>query len=150
MDGLETFAQNADALRSFFSAWPSFHDAEVVDLSVSRGHIYPGEWDYRNVTPSVTLKVRILEASQPGAKGTGRDVLVTLRFTDASTISVASFDEMHCITAISVTPVSRGARTDGRPLSPRLDVSIVTGSRVSASFSCLGIEVVEAGLNLDR
>ena len=148
MDGLETFARNGDALRPFFSAWPSFHDAEVIDLNVSRGHMYPGEWDYRNVTPSVTMKVRILEATQPGTTGSRHDVLVTLRFADASAIAVTSFDEMRCISGISVTAVSRGAYTDGRPLTPRLDVSIVTGQRVSASFSCLGIEVLEAAWDL--
>jgi hypothetical protein len=150
VDGLETFSKNGDALRSLFSAWPSFHDAEVVELNVSRGHMYPGEWDYRNVPPSVTVKVRVLRATQPGATSAGHDALVTLRFTDASEIMVAGFDEMHCITAISVTPVPRGTRTDGQPLTPRLDVSIVTGNRVSASLSCLGIEVVEAGFDLDN
>lgn len=144
MDGLETFAKNGDALRAFFSTWPSFHDAEVVDLDVSRGNVYPGEWDDRNVLTSVILKVRVLGATQHGATDRGGDVLVTLRFSDASAIAVNSFDEMLCITGISVSAVPRGAYTDGEPLAPRLDVSIVTGDRVSASLSCLGIEVVKA------
>ena len=146
MDGLESFAENSEILRSLFSAWPAFHDAEVVEVSLWRGRVYPGEWDDRNELPEVTIKLRILEATQPGATGEGNDVLVTLRFSDASAIKVPSFDDMACITHISVTPVSRGAYTSGEPLKPRLDVSLHTGigEGVGASFSCLRITVVEA------
>ena len=144
MGGLESFVENADALRSIFGAWPSFHDAEVVEMRLSRGHIYPGEWDDRNAFPVVAIKFRVLEATQPGAADAGHDVFVTLRFTDSSAIEVRSFDDMICITRVSVAPTSRGTYTSGEPLAPRLDVSLYNGDRVSASFSCLGIEVVEA------
>jgi hypothetical protein len=144
VDGLEAFVENGEPVRSFFAAWPSFHDAEVVEMYLSRGHIYPGGSDERNVLPALTIKLRVLEATQAGAAGAGNDVLVTLRFRDASAIKVLSFDDMVSITGIAVTPVARGTYSLGEPLAPRLDVSINTGQRLAASFSCLGIQVVEA------
>lgn len=144
MDGLESFAANAEVLTSVFGTWPSFHDAEIVELNIWRGHSVPGEWDASTILPIVTIRFRLLEATQPGATGSGDDALATLRFIDADSISVGSFDDMHCITGVTVTSISRGTFSSGEPLAPILHVRIHTGDRVGASLRCMKIVVVEA------
>jgi hypothetical protein len=141
VNGLDTSVENREALRPFFAGWPSFHDAEIVEITVWRGHLYPGAWDDRNVLPIVTIKFRLLEASQPNASGSGNDVLATLRFHDASSVSIASFDDLVLITDFVVT---RTAPTTKKPLRPYYSVALTCGNRTSASFRCSRIEIVEA------
>jgi hypothetical protein len=144
MSRLETIVENREALRPFFAGWPAFHDAEVVELNLWRGHLYPGEWDDRNTFPVVTIKFRLLEATQPGATGLGNHILATFRFHDASSISIPSFDDLVSITDFLVTPLSRGTYTSGEPLPPHYSVALMCGNRTSASFRCSRIEIVDA------
>jgi hypothetical protein len=144
MSGLETILENREALRPFFVGWPSFHDAEVVEINLWRGHLYPGEWDDRNSVPVVTIKFRLLEATQPGATGSGNDILVTIRFHNADSISIPSFTDLVLITDFLVTPQSRGTYTSGEPLPPYYSIALICGNRTSASFRCLRIEIVDA------
>jgi hypothetical protein len=67
MPGIESLVQNSQKLTSAFGNWPSFHDAEVMDLHFWRGDVKSGDWDERNVFPALTVKIRILEATQPEA-----------------------------------------------------------------------------------
>src|SRR5437867_948381 len=80
MDGIESLVEKSEKLTSIFGSWPSFHDAEVIDLYYWRGDVRPGDWDDRNVFPVLTVKVLILEATQARATDAGHDTLATLRF----------------------------------------------------------------------
>jgi hypothetical protein len=67
-EGIESLVDGSEILSPFYGdAWPCFHDAEVVEVHLWRGYLYPGDWDDR--------KVLILEATQPGATGSGNDLL---------------------------------------------------------------------------
>ncbi len=123
--------------------WPSFHDAEVLDVHLWRGWLKPGAgWDSRNVFPRVTLKIRILEATQSGATGHGHDILATFRFHDVDTITIEHFDHINIIDEFHVESQERGTYRDGTPLPPYLTVRI--GGSLEVAFRCFRIEVVEA------
>ncbi len=79
MASIESLIKDSQKLISVFGAWPSFHDAEVIELHLWRGDIKPDDWD-KSTFPQLTAKIRVLEATQPGASHAGDDILVTLRF----------------------------------------------------------------------
>lgn len=71
---IESYIEGAEKVNQFFGEWPSFHDAEVVEMNFWRGRIYPGDWDDRNVFPVITVKILVLEATQAAQSGSGRDL----------------------------------------------------------------------------
>jgi hypothetical protein len=65
-----------------FGGWPSFHDAEVIDLHYWRGVLQPGDWHDSNVFPVLTVKLHILRATQQDFSSDNPDILAALRFYD--------------------------------------------------------------------
>ena len=128
----------------FFATWPCFHDAEVVAMNLWRGHVRPGDWDDRNVFPVLTCKVRVLEATQPGAAHAGDDILVTLRFHDVDDVDVRGFNHDNSIVGLSLSKRGRGNFTTGEEMPPLLIVTFERGHGISASFRCSRLEVVSA------
>jgi hypothetical protein len=141
-ESIDSLVDGAQKLRAFFGAWPCFHDAEIIELHLWRGHVYPGDWDDRNVFPVLTAKICVLEATQPGATGAGNDVLVTLRFHGVDELKMQDFNHHNSIVALSVSKRSRGNFTTGKELPPHLVVAFEQGFGLAASFSCYRIEVL--------
>jgi hypothetical protein len=108
MGEIESLIQGSEKLTSVFDGWPSFHDAEVVDLHIWRGEVKGGDWDDSNVFPVLTITVRILEATQPDATGEpDRDVLATFRFHDVDDLILQGFNHQNAILGITVSPLAR-------------------------------------------
>jgi len=144
-ESIESYIDGAERLRALHAgAWPSFHDAEIVEVHLWRGHIYSGDWDDRNVFPILTLKILILEATQPGATGAGNDVLATLRFHGVDQVRLQDFNHNNSIVGLAVAQQPRGFYTNGEPLPPLLLVNIEQGFGLLASFSCSRMEVLIA------
>jgi hypothetical protein len=115
-----------------------------VEIHLWRGHIYPGDWDDRNVFPVITIKILVLEATQPTQFGSGKDLLVTLRFHAADQVNVKDFNHHNSIVGLSIAEQARGHYTDGEPLPPSLLVTFQSGFGLAAHFSCARIEVIGA------
>ncbi len=143
MPDIESLIQNSQKLTALFSVWPSFHDAEVIELNFWRGDVKPGEWDDRNVFPVLTVKIRILEVTQAAAKHSGNDILATLRFYDVDDFKMDRFNHMNGITELSIKVQERGTFTSGEKLTPYLVVQFEPGSGIRMSFRCFRIEVVD-------
>jgi hypothetical protein len=144
MTGIESLIQNSEKLTTFFGVWPSFHDAEVIELNFWRGDVKPGDWDDRNVFPVLTVKIRILEATQGAATHSGNDVLATLRFHDVDDFKMEQFNHMNDIVELSIGVQERGEFTNGKKLPRYLVVRFEPGSGVKMSFRCFRIEVLDA------
>lgn len=149
ISSIETYIDGAEKVRGFFGVWPSFHDAEIVEMHLWRGHIYPGDWDDRNVFPVITIKVLVLQATQSAQYSSGKDLLVTFRFHAADQINVKDFNHVNSIVGLSITEQARGHYTDGEPLPPNFLVTFHAGFGVTTQFSCARIEVVSAGWAID-
>lgn len=144
-EGIESFVDGTETLRAFYGgAWPCFHDAELVELHLWRGHVYPGDWDDRNVFPVLTLKILILEATQPGATGNGNDLLATLRFHGVDRVRLQDFNHNNSIVGLALSQQERGLYTNGESLPPTRLVTIEQGFGLFASFTCTRMEVVAA------
>jgi Immunity protein 50 len=135
MASIETIVENAPLLVRHFGEWPSFHDAEVLDVHCWRGRIKPGDWDDSNVMPVVTMKILFTRAT---------DVAATFRFHDVEQITIDGFNHNNMIADFTVTTEERGFFTNGEKLPPWRVVSITRAFGMAASFRCMRIEVLDA------
>lgn len=144
MTEISSFVDGSEKLTSLFGGWPSFHDAEVLDIHFWRGDVKPGDWDSSNIFPILTVKIQILEATQPSASHAGNDVVATLRFRDVDEFNMTGFNHCNQIIGLCISVRARGKFNDGTDLPPNLVVKFESGFGMSASFTCFRIEVVGA------
>ena len=125
--------ENASALVEVFGAWPSFHDAEVHSLVISRDHseaprldarIY--EFERRSVTDS------------SGHYSQVNHRFVTLQFTRVAALELGGFNEQNALLALTIEPGEQSA-ADPR----RWNVTVESSYGVGAAFSCDRIIVRE-------
>ena len=136
--------ENYHKLTALFGCWPSWHDAQVVDLHYWRGDVKSGDWDDSNVFPVLTTKLIVLRAVQTRPQINDPDVLVTIRFHDVTDFSMENFNHVNQIIDFTVVLEERGFFTNGEKLPPYLVVSFSPGFGMSASFRCFRIEVLDA------
>jgi hypothetical protein len=142
--------EGSNRLIQYFGAWPSFHDAEIIDMHLWRGHVLPGDWDDRDIFPVITIKLRVLGAVQPTICGVRDDVFVTLRFHDVSNLQLMNFNHVNQIANFSVSVVPRGKRPTGEDLPPHLSINFEKGFGLAATFLCFRIEVLDATRALEE
>ena len=143
MSAIESFIEGSEKLTKVFGHWPSFHDAEIVELHLWRGDVDPDRERY--VFPVLTVKLlQVWELTQEtDARGflvSRHHILVTLRFHELDqTLKLDGFNHQNAIFELLI---SRHERTAGP--SPYFDVSFVSSFGMGASFRCYRVEVVDA------
>ncbi len=138
MSNPATFVEHRERLAPFFAdTWPSFHDAEIIAIDLWRGDVCPerGRW----IGAVITVKIQVLEATQPNATHAGNDHLVTLRFHDADDIKLIDFNPQNAITGLTFSHESLG-----EGLTPYISVVFIRGFGVDISFKCFRVEVLHA------
>lgn len=81
MTNIETRIQGSEKLINIFGYWPSFHDAEVIELNFWRGNVDPdvGSYDF----PVLTVKLHLWEITDDlngqGYFGRVKHTLTTMR-----------------------------------------------------------------------
>lgn len=139
MPGIEPFIKGSEKLTRIYGGWPSFHDAEVVELQYWRGDVKPGDWDDRNIFPVLTAKIHIWIESP-----TSQHTLATLRFEDVNDFKMEGFNHLNQIFGLSISIQDRGKFESGEKLPPYLVVEFQPGFGMGASFRCFRIEVIDA------
>ena len=96
------FVENAKALTEIFGGWPSFHDAEVVQVRLDRSG--PGG-------PAVEARIHVFERTDQ-VTPTGYYVLVnhtlvTLRFTDVSGCRMEGFNHQNVLSELVLESCSQ-------------------------------------------
>jgi hypothetical protein len=141
MTNTEFFIVDSEKLTNIFGRWPSFHDAEALELHLSRGKVSPAENFY--LFPILTLKFHLWEMTKEvNADGyivLKNHTLATLKFCDVSKLRLEGFNHQNAIFGIHI---DRLERTE--PPSPYFSVTLAPCYGIDASFECLGIEVAEA------
>jgi hypothetical protein len=144
----KSIIEGHEKLTELFGEWPSFHDAEVTDLSIWRGDVDPDAGKY--VFPVLTVKLVVQELVQsdepnvPGALALVPRAEVILRFRDVFELKLDDFDHTNMIVDLIFSLLARGHYTNGKPLPPYVVVDFVRGSGLSATFKCFAAEVVSA------
>lgn len=139
MASIESLIAGSEKLTRIYGGWPSFHDAEVIELHHRRGQMKPGDWDDSNVMPVLTAKIHIFIESP-----TSQHTLATLRFEDVDDYKMEGFNHQNAILGLSITLQDRGTFESGESLPPYLVVEFQPAFGMGASFRCFRIEVVDA------
>jgi hypothetical protein len=137
---IETLIQGSEKLVNIFGYWPSFHDAEVLDLHFWRGPVNPEQ--KRWIFPQRTLKVHLWELTREvnpqGYLVLDHHTLAALRFTDVGKFKMQGFNQQNSIFGLSI---ERREREEGS--SPYFAVALEPAFGIEASFECFGIEVLD-------
>jgi hypothetical protein len=114
--------------------WPTFHDAEIIELRLDRGNFMAGMSNPDLMAAHLILTVQTCEEA-PGT----RPALVTLRFDGVEDLELSGFNYQNAIYGL-VIGLSKGETGEGDGFCVRIDPAFGLG----ATFHCAGIEVVEA------
>jgi hypothetical protein len=128
-------------LTRVFGYWPSFHDAEVINLHLWRGDVNPELGKYQ--FPILTLDIHHWELTK---EVDDRGFLVTryqrrskLEFRDVHGFSMSGFNQQNSMLGLYI---ERLERSEGP--SPFFKVEIAPAFGMSASFTCREAEVAES------
>lgn len=141
MENIASPITGSEKLTNIFGYWPSFHDAEVLELHLWRGYVEPDKNSY--IFPVLTLRVHVWEMTKEvdehGFFVLRHHTLVTLRFRDVEDLKMDGFNHQNAIFALSIAQRERASNA-----SPYFDVELEQSFGVGSTFKCLGIQVVEA------
>src|SRR5262249_24538800 len=105
MSDIQQFIEGHEKLTAACGSWPSFHDAEIVELHFWRGDIQPDK--DRWIVPVLTMKLVLLPQSD-----VGHFVLATLRFQAIDEeFKLEGFNHENQIVSFGITTQSRGKYT---------------------------------------
>jgi hypothetical protein len=141
MAEVESLIQGSGKLTSIFGYWPSFHDAEVIEIHFWRGDIDTDNNKY--VFPVLTARLHLWEMTREvnpeGYLGRRLHTLARLRFYDVDDFKMEGFNHQNAILGLRVTSQERS-----KGPSPLFDVQFEPAFGMGASFTCSRIEVVDA------
>ena len=128
--------QNAQALISIFGEWPSFHDAEIISISLSR-HFKEGA----SLEATIHLWQMTSEVDANGYFITKNNTLVVLCFDNIILDLLENFNHQNVLSELSISEINlleNGNR--GSEYEVVFDSSFGCG----AVFKCQSIQVVSA------
>ena len=128
--------RGAEPLIAIFGRWPSFHDAEVVRLTLDRASGGDG-----TAGPSLTVDVYVFEAgpdvNESGVYVLRHETLVSLRFLEVDQLDIQDFNQQNVIEDLSITDIS-----DRHPERSGYEVRFATSFGMVATFLCADAEVL--------
>jgi hypothetical protein len=143
---IESLIIGSEKLTCIFGYWPSFHDAEVLELHLSRGDsdIDKGIYDF----PVLSMKLHVWELTKEvdseGYLVLRHHTLTTLKFRDVADFRMEGFNHQNAILELSVARLARAEKP-----SPYFSVDFQPAFGMGASFQCLAIEVADAAACTD-
>jgi hypothetical protein len=143
MTNIEGRIEGSEKLIRIFGYWPSFHDAEVIELSFWRGDVDPDAGKY--TFPVLTVKLHVWEITRDvNAKGylvLRKHTLTTIRFHDIYEFKMEGFNHQNAILGLDISQEERSAGP-----SPVFAVIFRPAFGIDASLTCMRIEVFDAVL----
>jgi len=142
MAAIESVIQGSEKLTRISGCWPSFHDAEIIELHLWRGDVDAERQRY--VFPVLTVKLHhwelTREIDRQGFLVTKHHTVTTLRFHNLEEgLKLDDFNHQNVIFELIITQKQR----DDGP-SPYFDVQFVSSFGMAAHFRCFQIEVLDA------
>jgi len=126
--------ENSELLEKIYGTWPSFHDAEIHELKLSRIGITTG--------PFLDLVVHVFQTTrQIDDKGyfkTINNYLVTIRFEKIENLKLEDFNHQNVLWDLDIKEAED---------NNVFEVNIETSYGCWGSFICEKIKVVEANLS---
>ena len=132
---IEKQITNAEKLTTIYGSWPTFHDAEVLQITLSRDEdLQPQKIYWKG--PSLTAKIHLFIESP-----NSRETIATLRFSEIDNLKLEGFNHQNAILSLDIkeSPTHERSRTE----YPILRVKIKEAFGLSATFHCHAIEVLD-------
>ena len=138
---VETFIKGSEKLLQTFGYWPSFHDAEIINLHLWRGNVDPERNLYQ--FPVLTLDVHhwelTKEVDEKGYMVLQHHTRTTLTFSDVQAVELNGFNHQNAISSLYIKRLERAEMP-----SPYFSVEVQAAFGLAASFTCLSVEVTNA------
>ena len=138
---IESLVQGSEKLLAIFGRWPSFHDAEVLEIHLSRTPKGPGGKRDRRVELLAKIHAWDMtnELDSRGYYVLKNHTLVTLRFSGLEELKLEGFNHQNVIFGLTILP----KETSGAG-SSKFHVEFDPSFGVDIIFECSAIEVVDA------
>jgi hypothetical protein len=130
MPNVAELIEQSEKLVSIFGYWPSFHDAEVLELHFDRGEVNEQTFDM----PVLTAKVLLWDY---GDSKIVNETLAVIQFDDVSEFQMAGFNHQNSIYGLKITS---GQSEDARIFEVVFDSAL----GMEAKFHCASIRVLNA------
>ena len=141
MPPIESLVAGSEKLLTIFGRWPSFHDAEVMEIRLTRKPKEPGGKRDCGVELSVRIHTwdmtNVVDSS--GYYVLKNHTLVTFRFSGVEELKLEGFNHQNVIFGLTIQPKES---SDGG--SAKFHVEFDPSFGVDAMFDCSAIEVVDA------
>jgi immunity protein 50 of polymorphic toxin system len=142
MTKIETLIEGSEKLTSIFGFWPSFHDAEVIELHLWRGDAMTERAHPR--FPVLTAKIHVWELTNEidahGYHILKHHTLATLRFHDVLNLEIKGFNQQNAIFGLSFTIQEN---LEG-PWKQSFAIQFESALDMEAGFRCSRVEVLDA------
>jgi hypothetical protein len=125
--------ENTELLESIFGCWPSFHDAEIDSIVITRDGDSGPQMDVAIHHWQMTSEV-----DSKGYYVLKHHTLTTLRFSNISDLMLADFNGQNVLCDIEISQI---AKPDSKST---FSVSMPTSYGCEASFKCRRIRVISA------
>ena len=139
--GAEAHIENSERITDIFGCWPSFHDAEIINLHLWRGDVDPerNTWIFPVLTLEIDHWEMTNEVDGEGFLCIRNRTHSTLEFRDVHAIEMNGFNQTNAIMELQIERVERST-----PPSPRFLVRIPAAWGMHATFECLAIKVLQS------
>jgi hypothetical protein len=131
--GIETKIQNSHLLTDIFGYFPSFHDAEVLRMTLDRG-------DADSFKPSLQATIHVFhvtpEIDERRRYVLTNHVLATFRFREIVELSLADFNHQNVLQRLSIVDIS-----DRQLERVKFQVLMDGIHGVTAEFQCRSVSV---------
>jgi hypothetical protein len=133
--------RNAETLEDIFGYWPSFHDAEIVQVRLVRGDLLEPEGKPRK--PTLEADVYVFETTdqvtEEGFYALRKHTLATLAFCGIDELQLDGFNHQNVLFGLSLEDIS-----DRQLELLKWRVAFDSSFGFAATFMCEQIEVVRA------
>jgi hypothetical protein len=124
--------ENAELVESIFGGWPSFHDAEIHSILLTRDCDTGSQLDLTIHHWEMTSEV-----DSHGYYVLRHHTLTTLRFCGVSDLYLAGFNHQNVLWELEISELEPGSEL-------RFSISMPTSYGCEASFKCREIRVMSA------
>jgi Immunity protein 50 len=133
--------RNSGALEDIFGYWPSFHDAEVVQVRLDRGDSLDAEGERRKASLEADIHVFEMtdEVTEQGFYALRNHTLATFAFHGIDEVQLDGFNHQNVLFGLRLEDIS-----DRQLEVLKWNVGFDSSFGLAATFMCEEIEVLRA------
>jgi hypothetical protein len=138
---IESLVQGSEKLLAIFGRWPSFHDAEVIEIQLSR--VRAGSRSNRYEGPQLLARIHTWnitnEVDSTGHYVLKNHTLVTILFSDVRELKLEGFNHQNAISGLTIQP-----KETTNPTDSKFHIEVDPSFGVDATFDCASVEILDA------